>query len=75
MKFLFLVILAGIVWVAWKKSRKQQEIRRSPERPAEAMVACAHCGVLLPVSDSVVAGGLRYCSRAHLEAGPARPGA
>ncbi len=71
MKFLVLLLLAAIIWLAWKKSRAPRPAAPPAERPAEAMVSCAHCGVHLPESESVPEGNLRYCCRAHREAGPA----
>ena len=32
----------------------------------EAMACCAHCHVYFPASESVRAGGLDYCSSAHV---------
>lgn len=37
----------------------------SPPAKGEDMVRCAHCGVHLPVSESVLSGGEYYCSEAH----------
>lgn len=72
MKFLLLLLLVAIVWLAFKKSARRPAARPPEERPAEVMVVCAHCGVHLPESESLMAGELRYCSRSHLEAGPGR---
>lgn len=36
----------------------------------ERMVACAHCGVYLPASEALEAGGRSFCSAAHRDAGP-----
>lgn len=33
------------------------------------LVACAHCGVLLPRSEALEAEGRPYCSREHLRLG------
>lgn len=38
---------------------------------AEPMVACAHCGVHVPESEGVTAGGHFYCSQEHRRLGPA----
>lgn len=71
MKFLLLLVLAGVVWLAFKKSARRATPPPARERPAEAMVACAHCGLHLPESESLPVGDQRYCCRAHLDAGPA----
>lgn len=36
----------------------------------ERMVACAHCNVYLPQSESLVSGDRRYCCTQHRDAGP-----
>lgn len=41
-----------------------------PER-IEAIVACAHCGVHVPVSQSIDAAGRAFCCAEHRDAGPA----
>lgn len=40
---------------------------RKPAAPqaAEAMLACAHCGIYYPASETVQAKGHDYCSDAH----------
>lgn len=70
MKYLLLLLMAVFVWLAWKKRQKPPAVRPRTERPAEAMVVCAHCGVHLPESESLPDGNRRYCCRAHLEDGP-----
>jgi len=65
MKYLLLfALLFLVVWIM----RKNRE-RTSPPpaaRPPERMVSCAHCGVNLPVSESVRSGERHYCSLEHL---------
>lgn len=70
MKFLLLLALFGVLWWAWRKRAAVPPPAR-PEAPAESMVACAHCGLLLPESDSIGEGELRYCCEAHRRAGAA----
>ena len=45
-----------------------------PHAPADMakgdLVACAHCGVNLPVSEARSAGGRHYCSEEHWRLGP-----
>lgn len=66
MKYLLLIAFVAIVWWVWKKRSVQGS---GPARPAarepEAMVACAHCGLHLPRSDSVSENGAYFCSDAH----------
>ena len=72
-----LVILAIIVWVAFKLVKrvllqqssgtngKEGTAEHSAKDP-ENMVKCTHCGVHLPVSEAFLANQLFYCSKAHL---------
>jgi uncharacterized protein len=71
MKYLLMLVLFGILWWVWRQrvAPSPPSSPRRPERPAEKMVACAHCGLLLPESDSVADGEQRYCGEAHRQAG------
>jgi uncharacterized protein len=66
-KLLLLVIFGVVVWWLWR----MRQLRRpatpavTAARPAEAMVACAHCGVNQPRSECVEQDGVFYCSQAH----------
>lgn len=68
MKYLLLLALLGFVW--WRVfKRKEPTGSLEPDvSPAENMVTCAHCGVHLPESEAVCAGGAVYCSDAHRRA-------
>ena len=54
-------------------SRSQsREGRQDRDSEPQKMLACAHCGVHLPQSETTPDGqGRRYCSEAHRVAGPA----
>jgi uncharacterized protein len=41
-------------------------------RPADELVGCAQCGVLLPRGEARSAGGAAYCSEEHARLGPRR---
>lgn len=71
MKYLLLLAFLGIVWWVWKKRvvEPPKPPAARPDAKAETMVACAHCGLLLPESDSLVAGAAFYCCEAHRQAG------
>lgn len=75
MKFVLLIALAvAVLW--WLRSRLRGPA--SPPPPgragppqAQAMLACAHCGVHVPQGDVLAdAAGRPYCSEAHRLAGP-----
>jgi len=64
-----LILLALAVWVVYRliKSygrRIKQEDEPKPEA-GEDMVRCAHCGVHLPRSESIVSHGESFCTNEH----------
>ncbi|MBA1244049.1 PP0621 family protein [Pseudomonas japonica] len=67
----WIAIIAVAVW-AWRtfKAPKAQPPRASGN--TLPMVRCAQCGVHLPSDRALASGTHWYCSRAHLEQGPAR---
>lgn len=77
MKFL-VVALAVLVllWLLFGRSRRPRRDSppggRAARTPAvsEGMVACAHCGVHVPLSEALQRDGLHYCGAAHRDAGP-----
>ena len=72
MKWLLLGLIAGFVWLAWKRSQHRSGEANPASRPAERKVVCAHCGVHLPEGEAETAGGVYYCCAAHRSAGPGR---
>lgn len=74
MKYLVLILVVGaVLWLMFgRRSRGQERTSTKPRRPPEleGMVTCAHCGVHLPRSESLTAGGRSYCGAAHRDAGP-----
>jgi len=81
MKYLLVlgVVLFGI-WL-WRhnrqtEARERQGVRSAPQAPARSavpknateMVACAHCGLHLPLADTELGAQGRYCSSAHRRA-------
>jgi uncharacterized protein len=77
-RLLILVVLVAIVaWMVMSRRRPKREVPppKQPQRGAAdapaRMLACAHCGVHLPLSESVSdADGRSYCTEAHRLAGP-----
>jgi uncharacterized protein len=85
MKFLIvLVAVAALVWLLLggrsraKRGGTRQTTPRSTHgtpRAPEGMVACSHCGVHLPESESLRLGSRVFCSAAHRDAAAREPGA
>ncbi|MEK8024583.1 PP0621 family protein [Pseudaquabacterium rugosum] len=77
----YLILLLVVVLVFWWLGRRRADAgadapRPSPPRPdaaARTMVACAHCGLLLPRGEAVQAGAALYCGPAHRALGPRPP--
>lgn len=77
-----LVLLAlavvALVWLV-RRALGRQPAPDAPTAPEAAaqLVACAHCGVLLPRAEArpsiAAAAGLHYCSDEHARLGPRRP--
>ena len=82
MKWLLLaVVVVAVLWWLGRGRRGGSNPSRQASSPAsppsqakapEAMVACAHCGVLLPQGDALAGPveGQHFCSEAHRRAGP-----
>ena len=60
---LIIVIIALIYWLLKSYSRKAHKQDEPPK--TQDMVSCAHCGIHLPKSESVLLEGKYYCSTAH----------
>ena len=70
MKYLLLITIAFVLWWAWKKRSENPRVEKSStEKAAEKIIACDHCGVLHPLSESLVEGEAHFCSAAHRLAG------
>jgi uncharacterized protein len=67
MSRLFLLIaIAAVVYLLIKSYRKN--VPQQDNQVAEDMVRCAHCGVHLPKSESILAGGQFFCGAEHRDA-------
>jgi uncharacterized protein len=65
---LWLAVGLLVVWLMRKKTLgAPNAFRPKPRRnEIESMIQCAHCGVHIPVSESVVdASGRAFCSEEH----------
>lgn len=73
LKYLLLIVIAAVVWWVWQKRATPRAGAPRAEAAPERMVPCAHCGVLMPESDSLAEDGKHYCCEAHrrtAESGP-----
>lgn len=72
MKFLLLLLLVVYVlwrWRAGQTARAVPPYQAQPVQPEPtAVVACAQCGLHVPISHAVCVGSLYFCSAAHREA-------
>ena len=74
MKFLLLLLVIGVAfWMFNARRRGPPSVGKAPPPPAQpaAMLACVHCGVHVPSTETVSdAAGRPFCSEAHRLAGP-----
>lgn len=64
-RLLFLLAVIVVVFLLLRSFRKQAPKQQDAPAVAEEMVRCAKCGVHLPKSESILAGGNFYCCDAH----------
>jgi uncharacterized protein len=78
----FVVLVAAVLALVWLLRGLGRRRVPPPERNATAqapevqpMLACAHCGVLVPSSEALPGRGGVFCGQAHRDAfeGPAPP--
>ena len=65
-RLLFFVVLCYVVYLLLRREGRRRDQRRTEGPAAEAMVACARCGLYLPVAESLESNGRRYCCQEHL---------
>lgn len=73
---IFVLILAGIWWIRRALSKPRSDASQPGQATGreggapERMVACAHCGIHVPESESVQgSGGAFYCCDEHRRLG------
>jgi uncharacterized protein len=66
-KLILIIVVAVVVYsVVRSYMRKREREDQTPTpRVSEDMVRCAHCGVNLPVSESLLSKGKYFCSNEH----------
>lgn len=62
-----------LVWLLRRAFGGRQADAPGAPGAAGDLVACAHCGVLLPRAEARSAGGAHYCGEEHARLGPRRP--
>jgi uncharacterized protein len=68
-KLLLLIVSALLVyWVLKAYGKTLSKPGENRDTAAEDMVRCAHCGVNLPMSESLNSHGDFFCSKEHLRA-------
>jgi uncharacterized protein len=65
-RLFLLMAIAVVVYLLIKSYRKNVPKQDNPV--AEDMVRCAHCGVHLPKSESILTGGNFFCCAEHRNA-------
>jgi len=65
-RLLLLIAIAVVVYLLLKSYRRNAPPQDNPV--TEDMVRCVHCGVHLPKSESILAGGRFFCCAEHREA-------
>jgi uncharacterized protein len=63
-RLLFLLVVIVVVFLLLRAFRRQVP-KQDVQGAAEEMVRCTKCGVHLPKSESILAGGNYYCCDAH----------
>lgn len=64
-KWIFLVILMLVVYLAIKAGRRASSAKTAATPIAETMVACKSCGVHMPKGEALEIRGLFYCCKDH----------
>jgi len=71
-KILFFLLIAVAVYILLRARGSRTGAGQSQtERTGqpEAVVACSHCGVHVPISEVIVAEGANYCCEEHRRLG------
>lgn len=67
-KFLLLIAVFIVAYLVIKSNSRRREVGQQPRRTiGEDMVRCRVCGIHLPRSEGLTAGGEYFCSEEHLQ--------
>jgi uncharacterized protein len=64
-KLFVLLVAAAVVYLVIRGMIRRGGGAGRSAPPAERMVACGHCGINVPQSEALEAGGRFYCSDEH----------
>lgn len=64
-RLLFFAVLAFLVYLLVRSYRRQVTRDDEVEPRVEDMVRCTHCGVHLPMQESLLVGGKYFCCSEH----------
>ena len=66
-----LVLIFLVVFAVWliRRALRRPDQKNQPLVKEGELVACAHCGVLLPRSEARTLEGVLYCSEEHARLG------
>ena len=67
-KLLLFGLLGLVIYLILRASGRKQRAAAAP--PSQRMVACAHCGVNFPETESLKSGEQYYCCEQHRGLGP-----
>jgi len=65
-RLILLFAIAAVIYLLFKSYRK--DVPQDEAKGVEDMVRCEHCGVHLPVSESIRDGERIFCSASHRDA-------
>ncbi|MDM8565203.1 PP0621 family protein [Candidatus Halobeggiatoa sp. HSG11] len=63
--FLFLLL----IWIVWgffkRKNKKALKIQEKPNVKQGTMISCKHCGLHIPIEESIQVGDANFCCKEH----------
>jgi len=70
---LLAIAVLVLVWLVRRALQPRRPDAAEAARAAADLVACAHCGVLVPRAEAREAPGGLFCGEAHARLGPRGP--
>lgn len=63
------VVVVAAIWLLRRSARPRRDDVRAGGAAGDALVACAHCSVLLPRAEALERDGQLYCCDEHRRLG------